>query len=183
MFPGPTLRSAAGMTANLDSRPSAARKQRSLRRGASHASGASCRAAVSCVPAACRPGVGQCRDRARVGDARGAGSVGSVAEPRLRCLRPRRSADLFHIDGPVDEIVLFLVAAKDSLWNPPAGRGSSEIGVSTPRLTPAGEALAKDARRLIEGAVAMRARAASIAADIEPELVFAVRRLFFPSSR
>jgi hypothetical protein len=46
-----------------------------------------------------------------------------------------------------------------------------------------GEALAKDARRLIEGAVAMRARAASIAADIEPELVFAVRRLFFPSSR
>ena len=48
----------------------------------------------------------------------------------------------------------------------------------TPRLTPAGEALARDARRLIEGAVAMKARAASIAADIEPELVFAVDAIF-----
>ena len=48
----------------------------------------------------------------------------------------------------------------------------------TPRLTPAGVALAKDARRLLKGAVALKARAASIAAEIEPDLVFAVDAIF-----
>ena len=48
----------------------------------------------------------------------------------------------------------------------------------TPRLTPAGVALAKDARRLLKGADALKARAASIAAEIEPDLVFAVDAIF-----
>jgi DNA-binding transcriptional LysR family regulator len=44
----------------------------------------------------------------------------------------------------------------------------------TPRLTAAGTAVARDARRLLAGADALKARAASIASDVEPELVFAV---------
>src|SRR5208337_3716027 len=48
----------------------------------------------------------------------------------------------------------------------------------TPRLTPAGVALARDARRLLEGAVALKRRAACIAAQVEPELVFAVDAIF-----
>src|SRR5579871_1392662 len=44
----------------------------------------------------------------------------------------------------------------------------------TPRLTAAGTAVAKDARRLLAGADALKARAASIASDVEPDLVFAV---------
>ena len=44
----------------------------------------------------------------------------------------------------------------------------------TPRLTSAGAAVAKDARRLLQGADALKARAASIAAEVEPELVLAV---------
>ena len=48
----------------------------------------------------------------------------------------------------------------------------------TPRLTPAGVALAKDARRLLKGADALKARAASIASEIEPDLVFAVDAIF-----
>ena len=48
----------------------------------------------------------------------------------------------------------------------------------TPRLTPAGAAVAKDARRLLEGADALKARAASIASEVEPELVFAVDAIF-----
>ena len=48
----------------------------------------------------------------------------------------------------------------------------------TPKLTPAGATLAKDARRLLEGAVALKRRAACIAAEIEPELVFAVDAIF-----
>ncbi len=48
----------------------------------------------------------------------------------------------------------------------------------TPRLTPAGAALAKDARRLLEGAVALKRRAACIADKVEPELVFAVDAIF-----
>ncbi|HKN29105.1 MAG TPA: LysR family transcriptional regulator [Roseiarcus sp.] len=47
-----------------------------------------------------------------------------------------------------------------------------------PRLTPAGAALAKDARRLLEGAVALKRRAACIADKVEPELVFAVDAIF-----
>ena len=48
----------------------------------------------------------------------------------------------------------------------------------TPKLTPAGAALAKDARRLLEGALALKRRAACIAAQVEPELVFAVDAIF-----
>jgi DNA-binding transcriptional LysR family regulator len=48
----------------------------------------------------------------------------------------------------------------------------------TPRLTAPGVALAKDARRLIDGATALKARAASIASDIEPELIFAIDAIF-----
>ncbi len=50
----------------------------------------------------------------------------------------------------------------------------------TPALTDAGEAILKDARRLIEGARSLKARAESIAADIEPELTLAVDA-FFPT--
>ena len=48
----------------------------------------------------------------------------------------------------------------------------------TPKLTQAGAALAKDARRLLEGAAALKRRAACIAAQVEPELVFAVDAIF-----
>lgn len=48
----------------------------------------------------------------------------------------------------------------------------------TPRLTRAGEALIKDARRLLERADELKARAASIASDIEPELSLAVDPIF-----
>ncbi len=48
----------------------------------------------------------------------------------------------------------------------------------TPRLTPAGVAVAKDARRLLEGAEALKVRAESIASDVEPELVLAVDAIF-----
>jgi DNA-binding transcriptional LysR family regulator len=48
----------------------------------------------------------------------------------------------------------------------------------TPRLTRAGEALIKDARRILEQADELKARAASIASDVEPELSFAVDPIF-----
>src|SRR5208283_4808855 len=48
----------------------------------------------------------------------------------------------------------------------------------SPRLTRAGEALVKDARRLLERADELKARAASIAAEVEPELSFAVDPIF-----
>ena len=48
----------------------------------------------------------------------------------------------------------------------------------TPRLTRAGEALVKDARRLLERADELKARAASIASEVEPELSFAVDPIF-----
>ena len=44
----------------------------------------------------------------------------------------------------------------------------------TPRLTDAGKALVGDARALIAGAQAIRARAQSMADDVEPELTLAV---------
>ncbi len=47
-----------------------------------------------------------------------------------------------------------------------------------PRPTPAGMALAKDARRLLAGAAEFRKRASCIAADVEPELAFAVDPIF-----
>jgi DNA-binding transcriptional LysR family regulator len=47
-----------------------------------------------------------------------------------------------------------------------------------PALTEAGEAIVKDARRLIDGARTLRSRAASIAADTEPELTLAVDAIF-----
>jgi len=47
-----------------------------------------------------------------------------------------------------------------------------------PRLTEAGEAIVKDARRLIDGARMLKARAGSIAADVEPELTLAVDAIF-----
>lgn len=48
----------------------------------------------------------------------------------------------------------------------------------TPLLTDAGRVLLADARRLVEGAEALRARAAQIAADVEPELTLAVDVMF-----
>ncbi len=48
----------------------------------------------------------------------------------------------------------------------------------SPRLTRAGEALIKDARRLLERVDELKARAASIASDVEPELSFAVDPIF-----
>jgi DNA-binding transcriptional LysR family regulator len=48
----------------------------------------------------------------------------------------------------------------------------------TPQLTPAGRTLIADARRLLERADEMKARAASIASDVEPELSFAVDPIF-----
>lgn len=48
----------------------------------------------------------------------------------------------------------------------------------TPRLTPAGAALAKDARRLVADAAALKRRAACMAVQVEPELVFAVDAIF-----
>jgi len=44
----------------------------------------------------------------------------------------------------------------------------------TPRLTDAGKALVNDSRALIAGAQAIRARAQSMAEDVEPELTLAV---------
>ncbi len=48
----------------------------------------------------------------------------------------------------------------------------------TPVLTEAGKSLLTDARRLITGAEALRARAETIASDIEPELTLAVEAMF-----
>jgi DNA-binding transcriptional LysR family regulator len=47
-----------------------------------------------------------------------------------------------------------------------------------PALTDAGRAIVKDARAVLDGAKAMRARAESIAADVEPELPLAVDAMF-----
>jgi DNA-binding transcriptional LysR family regulator len=47
-----------------------------------------------------------------------------------------------------------------------------------PALTEAGEVIARDARRLIDGARTLKSRAASIAADTEPELTLAVDAIF-----
>jgi DNA-binding transcriptional LysR family regulator len=47
-----------------------------------------------------------------------------------------------------------------------------------PALTEAGEAIVKDARRMIDSARSMKSRAASMAADIEPELSLAVDAIF-----
>jgi len=48
----------------------------------------------------------------------------------------------------------------------------------TPALTEAGQAIVKDARLVLDGAKALRARAESIAADVEPELTLAVDAMF-----
>lgn len=48
----------------------------------------------------------------------------------------------------------------------------------SPALTEAGRALLVDARRLVAGAAALRARAESIASDVEPELTLAVEAMF-----
>jgi DNA-binding transcriptional LysR family regulator len=48
----------------------------------------------------------------------------------------------------------------------------------TPTLTRAGTILLKDARRLIDGARTMKSRAASIMADVEPELTLAIDATF-----
>lgn len=48
----------------------------------------------------------------------------------------------------------------------------------TPVLTPAGAAILKDARRLIEGARQLKAYAADIAGGLEPELRFAIDAIF-----
>jgi len=48
----------------------------------------------------------------------------------------------------------------------------------TPVLTDAGAAIVEDARAMLDGAKAMRARAQSIAEDVEPELTLAVDALF-----
>jgi DNA-binding transcriptional LysR family regulator len=51
-------------------------------------------------------------------------------------------------------------------------------GGKRPALTEAGEAIVKDSRRLIESARTLKARAASIADDVEPELSLAVDAIF-----
>ena len=48
----------------------------------------------------------------------------------------------------------------------------------TPSLTSAGAVLLKDARRLIDGARALKSRAASILTDVEPELTLAIDATF-----
>ena len=48
----------------------------------------------------------------------------------------------------------------------------------TPKLTDAGRAILADARRLLQDAELIRARAASIAADVEPELSLAIDSIF-----
>ena len=48
----------------------------------------------------------------------------------------------------------------------------------TPKLNDAGKVILADARRLIDGAKTLRARAESIAADVEPELALAVDGIF-----
>src|SRR5215831_16809937 len=48
----------------------------------------------------------------------------------------------------------------------------------TPRLTDAGRAVVADARALIVGAAALRARAEGMANDMEPELALAVDAMF-----
>jgi DNA-binding transcriptional LysR family regulator len=48
----------------------------------------------------------------------------------------------------------------------------------TPKLTEAGRVLLGDARHLLRGAETLRARAATIAADVEPELTLAVDTVF-----
>jgi DNA-binding transcriptional LysR family regulator len=48
----------------------------------------------------------------------------------------------------------------------------------TPVLTDAGRVILSDARRLVDGAEALRARAEQIASDIEPELTIAVDPMF-----
>lgn len=47
-----------------------------------------------------------------------------------------------------------------------------------PALTDAGRVILEDARRLVSGAAALRARAAQIASDVEPELTLAVDPMF-----
>jgi len=51
-------------------------------------------------------------------------------------------------------------------------------GAKPPQLTDAGRVLLEDARHLVRGAETLRARAESIAADIEPELALAVDAVF-----
>jgi DNA-binding transcriptional LysR family regulator len=72
--------------------------------------------------------------------------------------------------GRVQSAVSQSVAALEGLL----GVALFDRSAKTPRLTPAGAAIAKDARRLLQGADALKARAASIAAEVEPELVLAV---------
>lgn len=48
----------------------------------------------------------------------------------------------------------------------------------TPALTDAGKVILSDARRLVSGAEALRARAEQIASDVEPELTLAVDPMF-----
>ncbi|MCA0199309.1 MAG: LysR family transcriptional regulator [Proteobacteria bacterium] len=48
----------------------------------------------------------------------------------------------------------------------------------TPVLTDAGKVILNDARRLVDGAEALRARAEQIASDVEPELTLAVDPMF-----
>jgi len=51
-------------------------------------------------------------------------------------------------------------------------------GGKTPTLTEAGAALLEDARYLIRGAETLRARAQSMAEDVEPELTLAIDSMF-----
>ena len=76
--------------------------------------------------------------------------------------------------GRVQSAVSQSIAALESLL----GVALFDRAGKTPRLTPAGAALAKDARRLIADAVALKRRAACMADKVEPELVFAVDAIF-----
>ena len=99
----------------------------------------------------------------------------------------------------LDQMRIFIAAADEGSFSAAArklGRVQSAISQSiaaleshlgvalfdrsgkTPRLTRAGEALAKDARRLLQRADELKARATSIASGVEPELSFAVDPIF-----
>ena len=99
----------------------------------------------------------------------------------------------------LDQMRIFVAAADEGSFSAAArklGRVQSAISQSVaglesnlgvalfdrsgkaPRLTGAGETLVKDARRLLERADELKARAASISSGVEPELSFAVDPIF-----
>jgi len=73
---------------------------------------------------------------------------------------------------------LVVVAEAGSFSAAALGVSLFDRSTRTPALTEAGQAIVNDARRVLEGANAMRAHAESIAADVEPEMTLAVDSMF-----